>query len=133
MRVWTARVSYSGPDRVDITAQSSTGPGRALAPTWEMLRRAQRQRDAAANKVARESAWAEYSREYIDLLYQRLGSTDQRAHLVDLLEESETTLVCYCPDPHHCHRRLAAQFLAQEYGCIYLGERSAAGQMGLFQ
>lgn len=27
----------------------------------------------------------------------------------------------------------AAQFLAQEYGCIYLGERSAAGQMGLFQ
>ena len=38
VRVHSARVSYNGADRLDITRASATGHGLAFAPSWRILR-----------------------------------------------------------------------------------------------
>ena len=47
LRVHTARVSYGGADRLDITRKSAKGYGLAFAPSWSLLRRLLNVRDTA--------------------------------------------------------------------------------------
>jgi uncharacterized protein (DUF488 family) len=69
-----------------------------LAPTGEML-------DAYRKK---ELSWREYERRYLDLLDAR--KVDKR---IDLAKLDHHCLLCSEATPEHCHRRLAANYIAE--------------------
>jgi len=71
-----------------------------LAPTPEMLRRYKREK----------GEWSVYERDFLDLMKQR---EIERTIPDELLEEG--CLLCSEDEPHHCHRRLVAEYL-KEHG-----------------
>lgn len=76
----------------------------ALAPTQEIL-------DAYKKK---EISWEEYEMRYLDLL------ADREVESVVPREEFDvpTVLLCSEPEAEHCHRRLAAEYLARQWGGV---------------
>ncbi len=55
-------------------------------------------------------SWPEYESRYLQLLHDR--------HIADKLSANETTDTCFlCAEktPHHCHRRLLAEYLQREW------------------
>ncbi len=119
MIVYTARVTYAGPDRLDI-ARSSAGPeGLPFAPSWTILRpMLELRRSEGAMAVA--YAWPKYVIDYTEEM--RRSYRDKRAAWDALLARAEVTLVCYCTDPAHCHRTVLAGILAK-LGAEVRGER----------
>jgi hypothetical protein len=115
--VHTARVTYSGPDRLDITRKSSGRDGIAFAPSWGLLRPVL---EARRRGESIEPLWPTYIAGYRREM--RAGFTlcpdDWRA----LLARDRVTLVCYCTDPTRCHRTLLAGFLGK-LGADVRGER----------
>lgn len=74
-----------------------------LAPTQEML---------DAYKKARGS-WDDYETRFLDLMRtRRIEQTIPR----ELLEDS--CLLCSEDQPHHCHRRLVAEYLSDHWGDV---------------
>jgi len=130
LRVWTARLTYRGDDRLDITWKTGGTAGRAFGPTYSILmpalharadakelRAAGRKREAAEFE---EAAWATYEPAYVALMrksYRELPSAWR-----PLLEREEVTLVCYCPRRERCHRGLLAGILTK-LGAQDMGER----------
>jgi uncharacterized protein (DUF488 family) len=75
----------------------------ALAPTQEML---------DAYKKAKGD-WAEYEKRFLDLMRSRaVERTLDRAVLAD------SCLLCSEDKPHHCHRRLVAEYLRDQWGDV---------------
>lgn len=59
------------------------------------------------------SDWNTYERQYTDLISSR--------HIEDRLDRDALNgacLLCSEPTPHHCHRRLAAEYLQDKWGNI---------------
>jgi len=149
LRVHTARVSYGGADRLDITRKSAPPEGIAFAPSWAILRPAldmmalartmraaaehageARPNDAvlaescvemtrAAARIVR-ATWALYVEAYTAEM--RESYRTQRPAWTALLARESVTLVCYCTDPARCHRTLLAGIFAK-LGAINEGER----------
>lgn len=147
LRVYTARVSYDGPDRLDVTRQGADAhrkrhgipsPGEPFAPSWRILKPALAARRLASRMLehrpdgdlaeAREAAaklalesWERYVREYTA---EMRASYQRRRRAWDALLARETvTLVCYCTDPARCHRSLLAGMLGS-CGAEVLGEHA---------
>lgn len=134
LRVYTARVSYAGPDALDISRSGADHPRPGvetaswLAPSWSILRPAldARQLVSQALRSGRhelavrldQEAWAVYEPRYLAEMH--------RAAWEGLLIREERTLLCYCaPGPDgvlRCHRRLAAGILVK-LGALDMGER----------
>ena len=74
-----------------------------LAPTSEML-------DAYRKE---HHDWARYEQEFIALMAER---RIEKMPLKRLL--SDACLLCSEPGPHHCHRRLVAEYLQRHWGGI---------------
>lgn len=145
LRVYTARVSYAGADRLDVTRltaekhRHSTGemhPGEPFAPSRAILNPAldlmnnaaalatyePRGSDAAkAAAIFRRSAWALYAEAYRGEMRESYRAN--RSAWDALLARESATLVCYCVDPGQCHRTLLANFLAK-LGATPHGERT---------
>lgn len=115
--VYTARVSYSGPDRLDITRQSAGPDGLPFAPSWQILRPMIALRRAGGDALA---AWPKYVEDYTAEM--RTSYRERRAAWDVLLARTGVTLVCYCVDAAHCHRTLLAEILAK-LGARLCGER----------
>ena len=153
LTVHTARVSYDGTDRLDVTRKSAGPDGIVFAPSWAILRPAldllsvARSMRAAADHagatkpddaVLAEScaemtraaeaietgAWALYVEAYRSEM--RESYRTQRAAWRALLARESVTLVCYCADPARCHRTLLAGILAK-LGSTDAGERGSRG------
>jgi uncharacterized protein (DUF488 family) len=57
--------------------------------------------------------WSTYERKFVDLVKSRkIESTIKREVL------SGACLLCSEPTPHHCHRRLVAEYLSDKWGDI---------------
>ncbi|CAJ5085270.1 MULTISPECIES: DUF488 domain-containing protein [Burkholderia] len=69
---------------------------RELAPEKEMLKRYQ----------AKELTWDSYAAAYVELLAKRRVESNLDIDLFD-----RGCLLCSEDKPHHCHRRLAAEYL----------------------
>ena len=149
LHVHTARVSYGGADRLDITRKSAPPEGIAFAPSWAILRPAldmmalartmraaaehageARPDDAvlaescvemtrAAEHIVR-ATWALYVEAYTAEM--RESYRTQRPAWDALLARESVTLVCYCTDPARCHRTLLAGIFAK-LGAVNEGER----------
>ncbi|MCV7079579.1 DUF488 domain-containing protein [Mycobacterium szulgai] len=73
-----------------------------LAPTQEML---------DSYKKRGERTWAEYESQFTDLIKARRIEETVPQALLD-----NAVLLCSEDKPHHCHRRLVAEYLAQRWG-----------------
>jgi uncharacterized protein (DUF488 family) len=75
----------------------------ALAPTQEML-----------DRYKKEGAdWQEYERQFLDLMRQRrIEETISKEAVAD------GCLLCSEDKPHHCHRRLVAEYLKDRWGDV---------------
>lgn len=129
LTVHTARISYGGRDRFDVTRKSGGAIGEPFAPSWRilqpMLEARKRWSEKATHPLIRggEEArlWAEYVDEYT--FEMRESYRTRRGSWDELLARESVTLVCYCTDAEHCHRRLLAEILVK-LGATYAGERS---------
>jgi uncharacterized protein (DUF488 family) len=75
----------------------------ALAPTQEMLDQYKKQR----------GDWNTYERQFLDLMRQRrIEDTVSKEAIAD------GCLLCSEDKPHHCHRRLVAEYLKQHWGDV---------------
>lgn len=116
LRVRTARVSYRGADRLDVTRKSAGPDGLPFAPSWGIL-------SPALTKLATgtltDEDWRVYSEQYTAQM--RTSYRDQRAAWDALLAREHVVLVCYCADAERCHRRVLAGILAK-LGAVDEGE-----------
>ena len=96
--VYTARISYSGPDALDITAKSGKGIGLIFAPPWDMVMGVKRGRISEA----------EYTERYLELLRRRYRQNE--AVFMSLLRRKRVVLCCYC-GVGFCHRHIAVDVL----------------------
>ena len=133
LQIWTARVSYGGPDRLDITRKSAGAWGIHFAPTWDLLAgalearsraRALRMGDhVAAAEALERAAWETYRPAFLEEM--RRSYRAKRYAWDRILSRESVTLVCYCTDAARCHRTLFADIFVR-LGAEYLGERRAA-------
>jgi uncharacterized protein (DUF488 family) len=75
----------------------------ALAPTQEMLDRYKKKR----------GDWSVYEREFLDLMNRR--------RIEDIIQKElvmDGCLLCSEDRPHHCHRRLVAEYLKERWGDV---------------
>jgi uncharacterized protein YeaO (DUF488 family) len=115
--VHTARISYGGPDRLDITRKGNHELGVLFAPSdallWPYVAKRREGVETQEDFDAyREAFTVEMRRSYVKYRVQW--------HV--LLARESVTLVCFCTDPQRCHRRLVAGMLVK-LGAIYEGER----------
>ena len=142
LQVYTARVDYDGPDRLDITHSGlckardagQPFPGAPWVPPWAILEPAleARKQAAAARKAGRaeearlveDAAWEAYEPLYVAAM--RESYKVNRGAWDALLARSVVTAVCYCAPAHgeplRCHRRLLAGILVK-LGAEDMGER----------
>lgn len=128
LRFYTARVSYAGEDRLDVSRkgadahardhQGDPGLGGPFAPSWAILGPALKARSAEG--ALTEKVWREYNDAYGEEM-GRLSLSEWGSLLRGL---SLATLVCYCTDASRCHRTVLAELLVRR-GAEYLGERHA--------
>jgi uncharacterized protein YeaO (DUF488 family) len=118
--VYTDRVSYRGPDRLDVTRSSAGPDGLPFAPSWGILTPILRLRQHDMHREF-ERAWPGYVENYTDEM--RVSYRDDRPSWNALLARRTVTLVCYCVDPAHCHRTLLAGILGK-LGAEVKGERA---------
>lgn len=119
LTVHTARVSYRGPDRLDVTRKSAGPNGLPFAPSWRILGPMLRLR-GDEGPLAIGAAWPKYVADYTAEM--RRSYVEQRPAWDRLLARPEVTLVCYCTDPAHCHRTVLAGLLVK-LGATSMGER----------
>jgi len=143
LQVHTARITYGGPDRFDITWKSSEGDGKCFCPSGKLLgfgrsMRAQSERRRTAALETRSSeeqrarleevesfeqwAWLAYRSRYEEAM--RISYKERRQVWDRLLARERVVLVCYCTDPERCHRRVLANILAK-LGAVDCGELEA--------
>lgn len=140
--VRSARVTYAGPDRLDVTRKSGA-EGLFLAPSWELLRpflEARREilapgalleqetpeggRRTISVEEALAALWSGYVRGYRAEMYA--------AYLADrgpwdaLLARETVTLVCYCADARRCHRAILRARILPKLGAVDGGELAEA-------
>jgi len=119
LHVHTARISYGGPDRLDIT-RGSGSEGLVFAPSWALLTMAKMM--AKRGQAAADAAWSEYVPTY--LAEMSYSQRHHQEHWLALLRRPRVVLVCYCPSRERCHRGLLASLLAG-LGAVDEGELPA--------
>lgn len=132
LRVHTARISYAGVDRLDITRKSAKADGIAFAPSWIILNPTLtllRNTVAIHNGddgeaqcravILAGAAWDLYREAYT--LEMRESYRRHRPVWDALLARERVVLVCYCTDARRCHRSVLAEILAK-LGAINEGE-----------
>jgi hypothetical protein len=138
--VYTSRIgAYLGPDVLDITRSTAHNvgevmkrdvPGAIFAPSWNILNRFDRAREAADREHAygrlqrwdhmHQAAWEQYCKDYTAEM--RNSYRVNRAGWDALLKREIVTLVCFCVNHERCHRTLLAGML-EKLGANFCGER----------
>lgn len=141
LAVRTARVTYSGEDRFDVTRGTSKGDGLVFAPSIAILTPGlallklgvrlldergrlpgtSRGEDASRDgTLIVDHAWALYAAAY--RLEMRESYRAHRDAWERLLARESAVLVCFCTDSSRCHRTLLAGMLVA-LGATYAGEQ----------
>lgn len=96
--ILTSRISYGGPDRLDVTRATAGPEGIAFAPSKRLL-------DAAD-----AMPFNDYAERYRAELAAQWRT--RRFIFENLLRRPRIVLCCYCTDPLFCHRTVLAKALA---------------------
>ncbi len=138
LQVWTARIDYEGPDRLDITRAAESrdrrlgiapSAGSIFAPSWRIVTDAKRKLDRALRLKQRgrqqegdrieKTAWNDYKHRYTEEMRQSYAAN--RRGWIELLSSDRVVLVCYCLNPRQCHRTLLSSMLGT-FGATERGE-----------
>lgn len=65
--------------------------------------------ESILNDYRKTGDWAKYEKRYLELIRQR----GVEKHINTVLLQERVVLLCSEPEPTHCHRRLAAEYLIQ--------------------
>ena len=115
LRVRTARVSYGGPDRLDVTRKSGEA-GLFLAPSWAILRPVLDKR-----REGEPFDWPGYVVAY--KAEMRASYRRERAAWDALLARERVTMVCFCTDlVEQCHRHVLRREILPALGAVDGGE-----------
>jgi uncharacterized protein (DUF488 family) len=99
---------FAKKDDLAFFARTISGAGYThlgeLAPTAEMLKTYRKSKDG----------WPNYARAFLDLMARREIERLDRARF------EGGCLVCSEAAPHHCHRRLVAEYLRDKWGDVYI-------------
>lgn len=120
LTVHTARVSYGGSDRLDVTRKGGNRLGIYFAPSWDLLSPYLAKRKAG---TLTDHDWTAYVAAYTREMRESFLTSRRLWDAV--LAMPEVTLVCYCTDPARCHRTVLAEILVK-LGATYAGERSTS-------
>jgi hypothetical protein len=123
LQVNSARVTYSGPDRLDVTRKSGR-EGLFLAPSWRILGPALQAR--ATDGVSLEQHWRPYRDAYIQEMRESWAA--RRVEWDALLARERVALVCYCADAERCHRAILRAEILPKLGALDCGELTPAQQ-----
>ena len=110
--VYTSRIAYRGPDRLDTTVKSGVGLGKLLAPTWDLVGGTKHH-----ETEGRDPRWVKYTpitrEQYVEGYYHllRVRYKVDAAPFLALLERERLTICCYCAVGAFCHRHLAVDIL----------------------
>lgn len=118
--VRTARVWYTGLDRIDVTRATGLV---AFAPSWELLRwykNAKLRAVMGHNVDLAKEEWAVFAERY--LAEMRASYKANRQTWDWLLSQDRVVLVCYCPQRDRCHAGLLASEVLPKLGAVYEGE-----------
>lgn len=104
---------YTGPMRLvrltrslDITVKSGD---QVFAPSWDIVMGLKRN----------EISWEDYKHKY--QLMMKHSQQINRERWLEIIQQEDVLLVCYCPKPDQCHRSLLAEMLvtfAEENGQV---------------
>lgn len=127
LKVLSARISYRGADRFDITRKTGGVSGAPFAPSWAILRPALTARALAKQARSPEEArriedraWAEYMPLFVEEM--RASYRAERSHWDALLQRERVVLVCFCADHLRCHRAILRETILPSLGAIDCGE-----------
>lgn len=123
LQVHSARVTYSGPDRLDVTRKSGS-EGLFLAPSWRILGPALQAR--ATDSVSLEQHWRPYHDAYVQEMRESWAAN--RAAWDALLAHERVVLVCYCTDAERCHRSILRAEILPRLGVRDCGEVQPHGR-----
>ena len=111
LQIYTARISYGGPDRLDVTRKG----GSIFGPSWDLLNAAKSgaiswERYVPLYHVEMRASWRQHEDDWLELL-----------------RRDRVVLCCYCTDPERCHRTILAGLLVKAGEHVglpaeYLGE-----------
>ncbi len=125
LRVYTARISYSGNDRLNITRKANDPVGMAFAPSWDLLRSFLRLR--REGKLT-DSAWLQYRAHYTNEM--QTSYENHRAIWCRVLDRKTVTFVCFCTNAAQCHRTILAE-LFRTLGAGVIGERDVESRKSI--
>lgn len=106
VKIYTAQIRYSGPDRVDTTVKSGD---KVFAPTWDMVM-------GHKNGTISDE---EYIKKYVSLMRESLKKN--KARWLEIMNMERVVLCCYCRKGNFCHRVLLAKMF-EKNGAEYVGE-----------
>jgi uncharacterized protein YeaO (DUF488 family) len=118
LEVFTARISYAGADRLDVTARTRDPIGQLLAPSWEMVAPLVALRKRGLLTAAH---WDAYRKSFLERM--RASYARARPAWREILARETVTLLCFCVDKDQCHRRILAADVFAKLGAIDRGER----------
>ena len=118
LTVYTARISYRGFDRLDVTRKTADAVGVTFAPSWTLLRPLLEQRRAGIPLT--EEGWQDYVANYTAEM--RVSYRSHRSVWNDVLSGDRVTFCCFCTDATKCHRTILAN-LFKSLGANVMGER----------
>ena len=116
--IFTARLSYAGPDRLDITRLGRDPVGIVFAPSESILwpmKALKRSRRATREK------WLEYEQAYLAEMRDSRMLWPEAWRKV--FSGPSVTLCCYCENAGTCHRVVLARFVTEAVEHSYEGER----------
>jgi len=127
LQVFTSRINYGGPDRLDITRKSAGPDGIVFAPSWGLLRpildaraRWKTEPTPVDHEIEISALWDRYREAF--LVEMRESYRVHRATWKALLARPRVVLVCYCTSTTQCHRRILAGLVLPTLGAVGGGE-----------
>lgn len=111
MPLYTGRITYTGPDKLDVTVKGNHPFGKHFAPTWEMVR----------GYKAGHLSEGDYTKQYMDILDAIPEAIVKR--LIKLAVVQDVTLCCYEEPGQFCHRHLLYAWLLKCPILVGGGER----------
>jgi uncharacterized protein YeaO (DUF488 family) len=109
LKVYTSRITYNGPNKLDITVKNQDNIGRIFAPTWDIV------------TYYKEGVISEeqYTNKYHKMM---LKSYDINHHMwEEILSRKRVVFCCFCPANAFCHRFILAGYF-ESLGAVYCGE-----------
>jgi hypothetical protein len=146
LHVHSSRLSYEGPDRLDITRKSGDRHGLPFAPSWAILnpalkelarardydKRAELHVELGLEKNAtlvgylveagriEDAAWERYRPAFIAEM--RRSYREERAAWNALLARDRVVLCCFCAAWQQCHRFILRTEILPKLGAVDAGE-----------